>query len=380
MRSSYITAAEIVSPLGIGLTANFEQVKNGASALRVHQSKAARTEIFCSRINEAQEQQYDAILATEERLTKLEKMTLVTAKRLIDSTNFKPEDSRSLFILCTTKGNIDLLFQPESTIPENRILFSESAGFMARQLKFKNLPIVVSNACISGVEGILLGRQLIAAGVYDKALVVAADLVTDFTISGFYSLKAYAKGRCRPFDQDRTGVNLGECCAGVILNHEADKDTDMKIIAGISSNDANHMTAPSREAKGLTQAINHCLQTVGEDKAPDFISAHGTGTRYNDAMESKAFGQSGLETVPFFSLKGIYGHTLGAAGLVETVISIAALRDNLLLPSVGFQKAGEDVQQQPITQLKWSPMRRFLKTASGFGGGNACLMVEKIRA
>ena len=251
---------------------------------------------------------------------------------------------------------------------------------MARQLGFQHHPIVVSNACISGVEGILLGRQLIAAGVYDEALVVAADLVTDFTISGFYSLKAYAKGLCRPFDQERTGVNLGECCAGVVLSHQNEKATNMKIMAGISSNDANHMTAPSREAKGLTRAISHCLETVGKDKAPDFISAHGTGTRYNDAMESKAFRRSGLKEVPFFSLKGIYGHTLGAAGLVETVISIAALQQNLLLPSVGFHAAGEDVQQQPITQLQWSPMRRFLKTASGFGGGNACLMVEKIRA
>ncbi len=380
MRASYITAAEIVSPLGTGLAANFEQVKNGVSALSAHQSKAARSEIFCSRISQEQEKEYDAILAIDEPLTKLEKISLLTANRLIHSTNFDPRDPKSLLIFCTTKGNIDLLFQPESAVPASRILFSESAGFMAKQLNFRTQPIVVSNACISGVEGVLLGRQLIAAGVYNQVLVVAADLVTDFTISGFYSLKAYAKGLCRPFDQDRTGVNLGECCAGVILSHESNQAMHMKIVAGISSNDANHMTAPSREAKGLTQAISHCLQAIGEDKRPDFISAHGTGTRYNDAMESKAFHLSGLREVPFFSLKGIYGHTLGAAGLVETVISIAALRDNLLLPSVGFQTAGEDVKIDPITKLGWSPMRRFLKTASGFGGGNACLMVEKIRA
>lgn len=380
MRSTYITAADIVSPLGMGLDTNFEQVKNGVSALRVHTSKAARSEIFCARISEEQEQQYEALLALHEPLTKLEKMTMLTAKRLIESTNFNPKDPKSAFILCTTKGNIDLLFQAESAIPEQRILFSESAGFMARQLGFQSHPIVVSNACISGVEGVLLGRQLIAAGIYDEALIVAADLVTDFTISGFYSLKAYANGLCRPFDQERTGVNLGECCAGVVLSHKTGKETNMKIIAGISSNDANHMTAPSREAKGLTQAIEHCLNTVGRDRTPDFISAHGTGTRYNDAMESKAFVLSGLKSVPFFSLKGIYGHTLGAAGLVETVISIAALKHNLLVPSVGFQAAGADVQQEPVTQLKWNPMRRFLKTASGFGGGNACLMVEKIRA
>ena len=189
MRASYITAAEIVSPLGIGLAANFEQVKNGVSALSAHQSKAARSEIFCSRISQEQEKEYDAILAIDEPLTKLEKISLLTANRLIHSTNFDPRDPKSLLIFCTTKGNIDLLFQTESAVPASRILFSESAGFMAKQLNFRTQPIVVSNACISGVEGVLLGRQLIAAGVYNQVLVVAADLVTDFTISGFYSLK-----------------------------------------------------------------------------------------------------------------------------------------------------------------------------------------------
>ncbi len=377
MSTTYITSAEMLSPLGIGLDHNFQQIKAGMTGLKEQKSAAARTPIFCAAIAEEQVAAYDNLIQPTEPLTKLEKMVLVTAKRLLAQHNFDPRDPQNIFIFCTTKGNIDLLFESDTMIPKGRILFSDSAQVMAKQLGFTHLPIVVSNACISGVEGILLGRQLIEAGLCQQAMVIAADLVTDFTISGFYSLKAYAKGVCRPFDKDRTGVNLGECCAGVILSKTAASPKDLKIIAGTSSNDANHMTAPSREARGLSQAIQHCLAQAGDEQLPDFISAHGTGTRYNDAMESLAFQQSGLGEVPFFSLKGIFGHTLGAAGLLETVVSAEALRQNTLLPSIGFETAGEDVKYQPATQLAWSPMKRFLKTASGFGGGNACLMVEK---
>ncbi len=377
MKNCYITQMELISPLGLDINENFSRIKANESALRQKKFRSVAEPLYCATFTEEQIEKIHPSGSTERKYTKLEKLSIATINSLLQA-DIDPTDPKLILIICTTKGNIDLLFEQPEGIPENRVLFARYAETVAEHFGFKNTPLVVSNACISGVEGLLLGKRLIGSGLYNKAIVVAADLVTDFTISGFYSLKAYARGKCRPFDEERSGVNLGECCAGVVLsNHPGESGYSYRIAAGTASNDANHMTAPSREAAGLHQAIRQCLETVEGTSEPDFISAHGTGTRYNDAMESLAFKKSGLAEVPFFSLKGIFGHTLGAAGLLETVIATKAMEEGVILPSAGFEKIGKDISSTPSQKLKQKPISRFLKTASGFGGGNACVLVAK---
>lgn len=376
MKNCYITHAEVFSPLGYGLDVNFRRMKSGESALEVKKFRSTKKAVYCATMEESL---IDGKVDLQElgAYTKLEKLCIATLQLLLKEAEVDITGKETILILCTTKGNIDMMFEQPEHIPESRILFGACAGILSQYFGMTNKPIVVSNACISGVEGLILGKQLIEAGLYNNAIIVAADLVTEFTVSGFYSLNAYSKTLCTPFDKKRGGVNLGECCAAVMLQSEIPKDkAAYKIAKAAVSNDANHTTAPARDARGLCQAIELCLE--GEKESPDFISAHGTGTKYNDAMESLAFYKSGLHDVPFYSLKGYLGHTLGAAGLVETAIALKSLEENVVLESLGFEEIGEDIKLAPHSKTQEQPLRRFLKTASGFGGGNACILVEKI--
>jgi 3-oxoacyl-[acyl-carrier-protein] synthase-1 len=144
------------------------------------------------------------------------------------------------------------------------------------------------------------------------------------------------------------------------------------------SNDANHISGPSRTGHELSIAIGRALSDAGvAAKDVDFISAHGTATLYNDDMEARAMNLSGLERVPLNSLKGYYGHTLGAAGLIESVISISSLKENLILPTLGFRRPGTVEPANVLSEAQTGDIRICLKTASGFGGCNAAAVFGK---
>ena len=152
----------------------------------------------------------------------------------------------------------------------------------------------------------------------------------------------------------------------------------IKVLSGAVSNDANHISAPSRTGEELCEAIERTLDIAGlKTEDIDLISAHGTATSYNDEMEAKAIALAGLNTVPANSLKGYYGHTLGAAGLIESIISIQSLKQNLILPTLGFEIMGVSNPINICTQLTSKRMKTCLKTASGFGGCNAAVLFSK---
>ena len=148
-----------------------------------------------------------------------------------------------------------------------------------------------------------------------------------------------------------------------------------QLVRGASANDANHISGPSRTGDGLLQAIQQTW--LATDVKPDFISAHGTATPYNDEMESIAFERAGLSDVPVNSLKGHYGHTLGAAGVLETVISLMAMHEQTLIRSAGFDTMGVSGRIRVIEQTQPGTISAFLKTASGFGGCNGAALFMK---
>jgi 3-oxoacyl-[acyl-carrier-protein] synthase I len=207
---------------------------------------------------------------------------------------------------------------------------------------------------------------------------VGGDLVSKFTVSGFKVLNALSNEPCKPFDQNRKGVNLGEGAATIILSNKALQNQENIVVkAGFSSNDATHISAPSRVGEGLLKAINKIsenndLQNIG------FISAHGTATLYNDDMESQALERANLNNVPLHSLKGYFGHTLGAAGVIESVMGIASLKHNQTIVSRGFENSGTVQKLNPIKTITHSKLENFLKTSSGFGGCNAAVLFSKI--
>ena len=173
---------------------------------------------------------------------------------------------------------------------------------------------------------ILTARRLILSGQYEHAVVAGADLISKFILSGFQAFQAVSAGPCKPFDRARDGIKLGEGAATVILSSNRRYDRGMKVLGGAVSNDANHLSAPSRTGEELCYAIRSALdQARSSTMDIDLISAHGTATVYNDEMEAKAISLADLSAVPVNSLKGYYGHTLGAAGLIESIVSMQSV-------------------------------------------------------
>jgi 3-oxoacyl-[acyl-carrier-protein] synthase-1 len=237
-------------------------------------------------------------------------------------------------------------------------------------------PIVISSACVSGLSALLTGMRLIQSGVCQHVVVTGADVISKFVLSGFQSFQAISPEPCRPFDKNRKGLNLGEGAASIILSSKYNKG--IKIAGGATTNDANHISAPSRTGEELALAINKALQQAQLLSTDiNFISAHGTATLYNDEMEAKAITQAGMASVPVNSLKGYYGHTLGAAGLIESVIAIQSLKAQIVLPTKGFNEHGVSTPLNIQKESQFITAKHCLKTASGFGGCNAAMIFSK---
>jgi 3-oxoacyl-[acyl-carrier-protein] synthase-1 len=350
-----------------------EQLKNGVSGIAKHNNTNISPTPFYASLFKEEDFKEDAIH------TKFEKLLIASAEQALSSCDINPKDESTILIVSSTKGNISLLeTEPDRPDLKKRIALHTSAKLVADYFEFKHQPLIVSNACISGIMGILTGLRLIQTGQYDNAVVVGADVITKFVLSGFQSFQAVSAEPCKPFDADRTGITLGEGAATMILTGNPQYSNEVKVLAGAVSNDANHISAPSRTGEELCQAINKSLIDAGLTSADvDLISAHGTATMYNDEMEAKALSLAGLGNVPTNSLKGFYGHTLGAAGLIESIISVQSLKDGIILPTPGFETLGVSNSINVTTKLLTSPLKAFLKTASGFGGCNGAVLFGK---
>lgn len=282
-------------------------------------------------------------------------------------------------IISSTKGNIDSIHSESATQDEiEQASLPHSATLLQNKFNLPVKPLIISNACISGVSSIQVARRLICSGQFHTVVVIGADLISPFIYSGFKAFQALSQARCKPFSESRDGINLGEGAAAIILTSQ-DEGISVVVGNGVITNDSNHISGPSRTGEELGNAIHECLRLNGVGAEDiDFISAHGTATPYNDEMEAKAFHYAGVQNVPVHSLKGYFGHTLGAAGILESLIAICALKENSLLPSAGFDEKTLSPEVNVISHLSSTPMKHVLKTASGFGGCNAAILFSKI--
>ncbi|MGY3212716.1 beta-ketoacyl-[acyl-carrier-protein] synthase family protein [Mucilaginibacter sp. HD30] len=373
MRQVYVAADNIISPLGNTTARNMELLKNGISGIAEHNNAdISSVPFFASLLGENDFQDNFTY-------TKFEKLLIASIEQALSGCDIDPKDDRTILIVSSTKGNISLLeTEPDRPDLKTRIALHTSAKLIADYFGFIHQPIIVSNACISGVMAILTGLRLLQTGAYDNAVVVGADVITKFVLSGFQSFQAVSNEPCKPFDANRTGITLGEGAATLILTSDTKYDQRAKVLSGAISNDANHISAPSRTGEELCQAIEQSLDDAGLTAQDiDLVSAHGTATMYNDEMEAKALALAGLSNVSTNSLKGFYGHTLGAAGLIESVVSLQSLKEGIILPTPGFKILGVTSALNISTRLTVSPLKTFLKTASGFGGCNGALLFSK---
>lgn len=382
------TGDNIISSLGFTAEENYRNVKQGRTGLRLCRERFGLPEPFMvSEIDDtalntafAQTEIDYAPAATIGNYTKIEKASIVSVAGALKTAAIDPSDKRVLFIFSTTKGNVFLLDEHERCGYEaEQIYLWRSAERIARFFGNTNPPPVVSNACISGAAAMIAAQRELRARRYDHVIVVAADMLSRFVISGFQSFKALSQEVCKPFDRNRCGLNLGEAAATLIMTERRAEEVDageVILTDGAIRNDANHISGPSRTGEGSYLALRYILEGIAPGEVA-FVNAHGTATPYNDEMESIALTRAGLTDVPVNSLKGYFGHTLGAAGVLESVISIRALREGSVLKTHGFETLGVTHPLRVASETQTTTRRRCVKMLSGFGGCNAALLFTK---
>lgn len=359
---AYIIADNIISPLGETSEENYLSVKAGRSGIRAYEPGTCNIP----------EGFYASLLFED-----FETLALKSAQKAIANGRLELKGKRTAFILSSTKGNI-----------EENISLADSAQRIASQLGIDAKPIVVCNACISGLSALILGNRLIDSGLYDAAIVCGCDTPRQFILSGFQSLKALSPEPCRPFDMERMGLNLGEAAATLILSKNPIQGNSWRMGDGFIRNDAFHISTPSKTADGLYLSLQRTLESFTKEisstcKQIDmkehlaFINAHGTATLFNDQMESVAIGRAGLSELPANAYKSFWGHTMGAAGILETIISMKAIDDDTILGTRGFSELGVSGKMNICAENRPTDKKGFIKMLSGFGGCNATIWAAK---
>ncbi len=368
----------IVSPLGMTTAENYAAVKGGRSELRRYDGLWGLPEPFVASLMPREAVEEAALsLHLGSSYTFFEKMVILSASEALAHAQIDPTSEKVLFILSTTKGNVFLLDKRETGFPKERVLLGAAARQMTGFFHNPNAPIVVSNACISGVCAQIEAMRNLESGDYDFVVVVGADVQSAFIVSGFQSFKALSVEPCKPFDATRCGLNLGDAAATIIYTRkDTIEENDWMAVRGAIRNDANHISGPSRTGEGSYRALCATLGDFDTNKLA-FINTHGTATLYNDEMESFAIERAGLSQVPVNGLKGYYGHTMGTAGMLETILSMCAVDDYNILATKGFETLGVTHPLVLSNQNQPTDKRAFIKLLSGFGGCNAALLFAK---
>lgn len=350
-------ADNILSPLGLTTADNLNAVRDQRSALRLHRLWDIPEPFMASLFADGQlkEHTYEGALRQ-------------SISAALEQLPTALDPCRTILILSSTKAQ---------TTGHDGEVMGETAARLAAHFGIKTLPVTVSNACISGLAAQILAMRLLDMGQYDVAVVAGCDIQSKFIVSGFQSFHAVSDEECRPFDEDRFGLNLGEAAATIVYARSNDiKPDDWVMTSGVIRNDAFHISSPSKTAEGCYRALRQVME--GEDpQRLACISAHGTATLYNDDMESCAIDRAGMGNVLVSGLKGYYGHTMGAAGLLETILTMHAVDQGWVPGTRGYAACGTKCDLTLSSSHVPTANRQFVKLMSGFGGCNAAALFKK---
>ena len=361
-----VLADNVISPLGETSEENYQAVKEGKSAIHAYAPMTAGIP-----------NGFVASLLSSD----FEELAFRSAQKAIDASGINVSSTRTVFILSSTKGAIEKLGQTD----DDKLYLGNIAQRIATRLGIQLSPIVVCNACISGLAAMILASRLLVSKKYDYAVVCGADCPNRFIISGFQSLNAMSAFSCQPFDIERQGLNLGEAAATVVLGREITtksvnngcRKQVWQIGHGYIKNDAYHISAPSKTAEGLYEALLKTMNGIDKRNIA-FINAHGTATLFNDQMEAIAIHRAELQDIPVNALKGYVGHTLGAAGIMETILCMKAVDDHTVLGTRGYEEVGVSGRIQLSSKHHSTIKTSFIKQLSGFGGCNATLYAQYV--
>lgn len=322
-------------------------------------------------------------------------LSIIAAKEAWMPLAEKAKGLRIAFISANTVGGMDLTEHfyaafkddPAAGDPEE-VRYHECGAITELTLQALGLDCwstTISTACSSSANSIMMGARLIAEDRYDIVIAGGADSLSRFTLNGFNSLMILDKALCRPFDQNRKGLNLGEGAAYLVLAGERaiaqlGVQPDACVSGYANANDAHHQTASSPEGKGNQLAMNQAMQQAGITSAEvSYINLHGTGTQNNDDSEGAAVQAIfGADVPPASSTKAFTGHTLGAAGAVEAVFSLIAIQQQKCLPHLRLETPIEHLDWKPVTEMKPMKIEHVLSNSFGFGGNCSSLVISRV--
>lgn len=329
-------------------------------------------------------------------LTRTTLLGMIAASEAVASAGINTSDDyRTGLISATTVGGMDRTenFYTEflNDPSKGRLMdvvnhdCADSTERIATQIGITGFITTISTACSSSVNALMLGSNLIKTNQLDRVVVGGTDSVTRFTLNGFNTLMILDKTGCHPFDENRAGLTLGEGAAYLVLESEEvvlkEKKTVLAEVAGYgNANDAYHQTASSPDGTGAWMAMNKALKMSRVNPAEiDYINVHGTGTLNNDLSEGIAIERIFNKKVPLFSsTKSYTGHTLGAAGAVEAVISVLAMQHQMIFPNFNFQTPMKELKIKPVTELiEHIELKHILSNSFGFGGNNSSVVFSK---
>lgn len=395
----FVTGIGVISAIGNNVRETLESVYLERSGLGYSEylSTIFKNEIPVAEVKLSNEKLGEELgLHSSQAYTRTALLGLIAAKEAILNAQLENiSDARTGLVSASSVGGMDRseLFYKEflSDNKKGRLRniighdCGDSTAKIAEYFCINGFVTTISTACSSAANSIMLGARLIKNNILDSVIVGGVDALTTFTLNGFNSLMILDRQPCRPFDETRSGLNLGEGAGFLVLESERILEKkDKKIYCEVkgygNACDAFHQTASSPEGDGAKLTMLKALE-IANLKPSDinYINVHGTGTPNNDLSEGKAIENVFGSSVPFFSsTKSFTGHTLGASGAIEAVLSVLAIEHNLIFPNLNFSKQMNELKITPVTRLtKNVEIKNVLSNSFGFGGNNTSLIFSK---
>jgi len=393
-----VTSVGIISALGIGKEAHIAALRSGLSGVHYarHLQSVHAAELMLGEADLSNDQLavMNGLPTGDNGYTRTTLLALTAMQDLLKTTDINLlKNEPFAFINANTVGGmskvedmyLDLI--SEYTQPENikyidTLDCAESTQNVADHYGLKPFMATISTACSSSVNAMLLGARMIKQGVVKRAICGGCDALSRFTVNGFYTLKNVSRSLAMPLDQNRTGLNIGEAAGFCMLESESSAIArGAKILAVLSgyanTNDAYHPTAPSPYGEGAYNTMQQAIQMAGlQPNDIDYINAHGTATLNNDLAEGRAIQKLFADKMPYFSsTKPFTGHTLAAAGVIESIFSMWSMQEQTVYPNLNFETQMEELTISPVTSLiDGVSLKHVLSNSFGFGGNNVSLV------
>lgn len=390
----YITGFGIISGIGCGEEETFTALQQGHSAIgEISFLKTALKHYPVAEVKIGNEDLVRLASLPENKIySRTFLLGIIAAQQAMQMAGLK---SAQGLLGATTVGGIDLnecyyrqLMEPGENFPLKREIVpsvecADCTERIADYFGIRSNVTTMSTACSSSANAIMTGARMIRNGLADSVLAGGMDALSRFSLNGFNSLEILSPTGCKPFDQQRNGVTIGEGAAFLVLESEkaaAGKKIYGEIAGYANCNEAFHQTSSSPDGIGVAMTMRRALEVAGiQPEDIDYINAHGTGTQINDLAEGMAIGTIFEGNVPpVSSTKAFTGHTLAVAGALEAVLSLLSIQKQMLLPNLGLENVMEELQFTPQKEMKKACINYVLSNSLGFGGANSALIFKKV--